>query len=300
MAEKTKSHLPSLQVLAKDSWELFKKTWVAYLKLVGLAIAYVFLALLIGLLLSLPITFGVIGSHFNIFSHLTPFDISALVLLILWFIFFFLSIIAIDVILPIVGIFILQGKKTSPIFALIKQAKPYFWPYFLTVFLTGLFVFGGIPLLLIPGLLIGFFFCFVAYEVVIDNQKYLTALKRSYFMVKNNFWEVLGRLIVLEVATIIVSSVLRRLSHGDGLLGLVNFLFAIFASWYARAYLYLLFKELRAKTTFPQQISITWIWVVSAIGWAIIILLLVGLASGLAHIPGWQPGHMSRVSPNAV
>src|SRR6185437_3171167 len=106
MAEKKTTSLPSIQQLAKDAWELFKETWVTYLKLVGLTIAYVFLAVLIGVLISLPVTFVVVGSGFQFFNHLTPFQIATLILLALWFILFFLSIIAIDVIFPIVSIFI--------------------------------------------------------------------------------------------------------------------------------------------------------------------------------------------------
>jgi hypothetical protein len=299
MAEKKPSSLPSIQQLAKDAWELFKDTWVAYLKLIGMTIAYVFIAVLAGVLISLPLAFGVIGSHAQIFNQLNPFQIATLVLLVLWFILFFLSIIVIDIIVPIVSIFILQGKKTTSIFELIKKSKPFFWPYFLTVLLSGLLAAGGLILFVIPALLIGFFFAFVTYEVVIENQSGRAALKRSYFMIKNNFWEVLGRLIVLEIAYIIISSILGRLAQGDGLLRLVQFLFGLFGSWYARAYIYLLYKEVRAKTIFPAQISIRWIWIVSAVGWGILILLLVGLSVGIANMPA-QPSHSHAIHGNAV
>ncbi len=119
-------------------------------------------------------------------------------------------------------------------------------------------------------------------------------------MIKNNFWEVLGRLLVLEIAVLIVSSLLSKLAAGDSLLGLVQFLFSIFASWYARAYVFLLYKQVRAKTIFPEQISMRWIWIVSAIGWAIIVLVLVGLGVGIAHLPQMQPSHGHAIHGNAV
>jgi hypothetical protein len=299
MAEK-KSELPSIQQLTKDAWELFKETWISYLKLIGLTIAYLFLALLIGVLISLPITFLAFGSHFQFFSNPSPFQIITIVLLGLWILLFFLSIIVIDVILPIVSIFILQGKKTTPLFDLIRQSKKFFWPFFLTLLLSGLLALGGMILLVIPGFLIAYFFAFVSYEVVIEGQKGSVALKRSYFMVKSHFWEVFGRLLVLELAMIIVSSVLGRLGAADSPLRLVQLLFSLFASWYARAYVYLLYKKVRAKTTFPAKISINWIWIVSVVGWAVFILVLVGLGVGLTHMPAAQPSHGQAIHGNPV
>lgn len=303
VVSKNNSGLPSIHQLAGDSWQLFKKTWTAYLKLLGLFIAYILLAILVGLLISLPITFVAIGSHFQLVNHLTPFNITILVLLGLWLILFFLSIIAIDIFFPIVSIFILQGKKTSPIFDLIRQAKRFFWIYFLAVLLSILATAGGMILFVIPGLLIAFFFTFVAFEVVVEGQSSSSALKRSYFMVKNHFWEVLGRLVVLELGIIIISSLLNRLSTSVGIIALVSFLFNIFVSWYARAYAYLLYKEVRAKTTFPQSISIRWIWVVAGIGWALFVLFLIAFAFGAAHVPGMMhpmhPRYMHRI-PNGA
>ena len=297
--------LPSIQQLAQDAWELFKKTWMAYLKLVGLAIAYIFLALLVGVLIVLPISFFVVGWHSQAFNQMTPFTIATLILFILWLILLFLSLIVIEITYPIASVFILQGKKASPLFDLLKATKPFFWPYFLAVLLSAFFVAGGMILLVIPGFLIAFFFSFVLYEVVVEGQKVQAALKRSYFIVKNNFWEVLVRLVVLEVAIVIVSSVLNRISGGDWLLGLVSFLFSVFASWYARAYVFLLYKELRAKTTFPTKISIEWIWIVSLIGWGIIVLLVFAFMSGAVYSPGrMHPMHNSHymrgTSPGAV
>ena len=277
--------LPSVTKLAEDSWELFKKTWTDYLKLVGLTIAYVFLALLIGVLIILPVSFIAFGSHFQLFDQPTPFTIIIMILLTVWLVLFFLSLVVIEILFPIASVFILQEKKNSSLFDLIKATKPYFWPYFLTVLLSGFLVAGSAVLLLIPGLLIAFFFSFVLFEVVIDGQKGGSALKRSYFMVKNNFWQVFIRVVVLEVAVIILTSIANRIAGKDVVLKLVQFFFSLFASWYARAYIYLLFKEVRARTSFPAKISINWIWVVSVIGWVIVILLIVAGASGFMHQP---------------
>ena len=279
------SSLPSIPDLFLDSWELFKETWVSYLKVLGLFVSYLFLAFLVGILISLPVTFVAIGSHFQIFRHLTPFHIATLILLGLWFILFFLSIIVIDIIFPIVSIIILQGNEEESIIDLIKQSKRFFWPYLLTALMSSLIIVGGMFLVVIPGLLIALFFAFITFEIVIEGKSGRTALQRSYFMVKTHFRGILVRLVLFGIAVIIISSILGRVAAANGLLQLIQFLFSFFVSWYARAYIFLLYKQVRERTTFPQSISIRWIWIVSVIGWGIIILLLVGALAGIVHMP---------------
>src|SRR5882672_1974436 len=195
MTEKKNANLPAIQTLFQDSWELFQRTFLSYLKLLGLGIAFLFLGVLIGILISLPVTVITIGNHFQIFHHITPFYTTILVLLGLWAVLYLLSILAMGVIFPIVSILIFQEEKAESLFDLIKQSKQLFWPYFLTMLLSGVLVFGGMALLVIPGIVIAIFFSFVAYEVVLENQSGSHALQRSYVMVKHYFWQVVGRLV---------------------------------------------------------------------------------------------------------
>lgn len=299
MTEKNSPLLPSIQSLFQDSWVLFKKTWVTYLKLVGLGIAFLFLGALIGILIALPVSFIIVGSHFEVFRHLTPFHIATLILLALWAVLYILSIIAMGILFPIAGILILQGSKATLI-DLLKQAKQYFWPYFLTMILSGFLILGGISILFIPGIVIGIFFVFAAYEVVLQKQKGVSALARSYFMVKSDFWQILGRILLLEIIIGIAINVVDRIIGGGALLGLVQFVLSILATWYLRAYIFLLYKQVRQRTTFPQSISMRWIWIVSAIGWAIAILFFVALGIGLAHLPWGQQNHMQGYMDSAA
>lgn len=293
--------LPSVQILAKDAWELFKETWVTYIKLSALAVVYIFLAILVGGLLILSIVFSGGGTTpLAAFSHPSLFTIIAGILFIVWCIIFFFSVFAIDIIFPIASVFILQRNNAPKIFDLIKSTKPFFWSYFIVALLTFFLVFGGIMLFVIPGILIGFFFSFVLYEVVIENHKGKMALKHSYFMIKNNFWQVFVRLALLEVAIFLVTSVTNRIASRDLLLGLVQFLFSVFISWYTRAYTFVLYKEVRSRTTFPEGISINWIWIVATVGWVVGVLALVGFGYAMMHLPHPQPTHMHRVSPGAV
>lgn len=295
MVQKHNSNLPPIQQLIQDAWQLFTKTWVAYLKLVGLFISFVFLALLVGILISLPITFVALGSHLQIFNHLTPFTSIMLVLFAVWFVLFLLSLIAIGFITSIVSIFILQGKEKTPIFDLVKQSKKFFWPYFLTTLLGGLAAIGGIMLFVLPGLLIAYFFAFVSFEVVIDEKAKQEALKRSYYMIKTHFWDILGRVLILDVGVSIIMAILHSIVKESASFGLVQFLGILFVGFYARAYIYLLYKEVRAKTTFPQQISIRWIWIVSSIGWVLIIFFATMLAFNASRLQGMMMHHSHQI-----
>lgn len=294
MAEKKEKSLPSISQLLEESWRLFEKTSLTYLKLFGLSVVAVLLAVLIGVLFAFPLSFVTFGSHSVDLNHLTLFPITMIILLMVWFILFILLFIAIAVITPIVGVFILQEKKGS-LFQLIKQSKQFFWQYFLAALLSGVVTFGGIILFFIPGLLFAVFFTFVLYEVVMEQQSGSTALKKSYFLVKNNFWEVIVRLFVLEIGLIIISVILNRLAGGNWLLNLVRFLFSIFSMWYSRAYVYLLYKQLREHTTLSSHISFRWIWILSSIGWVLLIFFASMLIFNASHLQGMMRMHSHRI-----
>ncbi|HWY79894.1 MAG TPA: hypothetical protein VNW29_06065 [Candidatus Sulfotelmatobacter sp.] len=285
------TELSSITQLFQESWKLFKRTWISYVKLVGLGFAYIILAVLIGVLIALPIIFIAVGSHFQIFQHLTLFNIVTLVLLSFWFILFFLSIIAIEIIFPIISILILQEKKVESLIVLMKQGKSYFWMYFLTSLLAWFVVIGSLGLFVIPGVFIVFCFTFVTYEVVLENQSGTAALQRSYYLVKSHFWEVMGRLLLIEAIVGIMSSVVNRIAFDNFFLVLVYLLYTLFIGWYVRAYIFLLYKQLRTATSVPQKISIRWIWLVTAIGWFILIVFLVALIISGWHFPWMQQRH---------
>jgi len=283
--------LPSLTIFFQQSWELFKKTWTLYLKLVGLAIAYLFLALLIGILISLPITFDTVVSYVQLFNHLTPFQIADLVLMVAWMILFFLSLIAMSVIFPIVSIFILEGKKDLPLFMLVKQSKKYFWITLLAMLLCGYFVIGGLSLFVLPGIIISILFSFTTYEIVLGQQTVQHALKRSYLMVKNNFWAVVGRVLLVEIGAQIILNIFKRIAPGDVLFVIVYVLLSLLLGWYIQSYLFLLYKQIHKTVDFSRPVSLRWVWIVSSIGWVVLILIGISVITFLSnmHIPSTRP-----------
>lgn len=299
-------NLTSIQELIQDAWELFQKTAVIYIKLLGVAIAFLLLGALIGVMIILPLSFTAFSSpHFNNFNQLAPFPSVLLVLLIIWSILYIVSFIVIGLVFPVVSIFVFDGEYNLSIFDLIKKSKKFLLPYFLTSLLSALLIFGGLFIFVVPGIVIAIFFAFVGYEVVLEGQSGRAALKRSYFLVKCNFWEVILRAVTLQIGLVIISTVLTQLAGSNWLLNLVKFLFSIFSVWYSRAYFYLLYKQLRAKSTLPSNISIQWIWIVSGIGWALVLIVAgVFTGSGLQMPHMTHPRHLSPLKysppPGAV
>lgn len=278
--------LSSIQKLVQDSWELFQKTAIVYCKLLGLAIAFLFLGGLIGVLIILPLSFTAFSApHFNNISQLAPFPSILLIILLVWSILYLITLIIIGLIFPIVSIYVFDGRNISSIFDLIKQSKRYLLPYFLTSLLSVFLIFGGIFVFVIPGIIIAIFFAFVGYEVVLEDKTGRTALKSSYYLVKSNFWEVILRAAVLQIGLVLISTILTQLAGANWLLNLVKFLFSIFSVWYARAYFYLLYKQLRARTTKTSPLSLVWIWIVSGIGWVLILIIGTAFSIGVFQTP---------------
>ncbi len=304
MTEKKISKLPSLQQLAQAAWELFQKTAISYLKLFGLTLASLFVGVLIGISISLPISLAFFGSNLHNFNHLANFPVFGAILIVLWFILYLVLIIAIGIVFPIVSIFILQMKGSSSLFDLIKQSKRYVIPYLLTSLLSAFITFGGVILFFIPALLIGVFFIFMPYEVILEKQSGRQALVRSYVMVKNHFLEIVLRLFVFEIGYLIISSVFNHLAGESFLLRFIQFLFIVFSMWYFRSYLYVLYTQIRERTTFPQHISLRWIWIVSGIGWLLTILILIAVGFGISHFHSMmhpvRPVHNHRLPPGTV
>jgi hypothetical protein len=301
---KESSELSSVQKLIQDSWKLFQETVVSYIKLFGLSFACLFLCVLVGILIALPLSFTAFAAHFTNFNHLTTFPLTMVVLFIIWIVICLIAIVIISLIFPVASILIFEQKNVSSVFDMLKQTRRHLLPYFGTSLLSWFVIFGGGVLFILPGILIGIFFSFTGYEVVLEGKSGRAALKGSYLLVKSHFWEVVIRVIILEVGFLIISSVLTHLAGKDIVISLVKFLFSVFSYWYTRAYFYLLYKQLKKTTTVPGSVSLLWIWIVSGAGWVFLVLIAGAFAFGVAHIPGlMHPKHeliVPHTSQNAV
>lgn len=284
LVERKDNSLPllSLQNHFKESWQLFKQTFLSYLKLIGIGIVLLIGLIILGLIIVTPLTISLGGTMPGFFSNPSPLQIIGLLLMVVLgivsaavFIIFFLF-------LSIGGIFILAHQKRLSIGELFTRAKPLIVPYLFVSVIVGFVTTGGWFVLIIPGLLFSLFFIFVSYIVVLEKKSGLVALKRSYALVKANFWKVVSRILIIQVIIFAGSYLFETLAEQNDIFGLFSFIFSIVAGWFTQVYMYLLYKQL-STNTHPAQVNLRWIWITAVIGW----LLAIGfiMALGTTQLP---------------
>jgi hypothetical protein len=87
------------------------------------------------------------------------------------------------------------------------------WPLFLVALLQGLIVFGGLVLLIVPGILFLVWYSFSQFAVILENKQGLDALAWSKSIVEGHFWRVLwklfgGPLIIMLVYSVLIGMVI--------------------------------------------------------------------------------------------
>jgi hypothetical protein len=70
------------------------------------------------------------------------------------------------------------------------------WPTIYTSLLTGLVIFGGTVLFIVPGIIFSVWYVFSTYAVILDNKKGGVALKFSKSLVIGRWWRMVWRIVV--------------------------------------------------------------------------------------------------------
>lgn len=255
------SSLPSISDLISASWAIFTKK-VFTLILVDLltvlaVVVVVIVAVLVGLGLGL--------THISLTTLGGPILIAGIILAIL----IAISLIIIFTISAAASAFIIADEAKLSVGDAIKKSFPVILPIIIVGVLTALLVFGGLFVLVIPGIVIYFLLYFSYLEVILGNKRSFEALRGSYNLVSHYFWQVVLRILVLSAIYLIVDLIMGELKS-ILLLELVNFLLGIFST----IYIITLYKQLVAITA-PYRSSLNLISVIALIGWIIIILLVV-------------------------
>jgi len=118
----------------------------------------------------------------------------------------------------------------------------------LVAFLVGITVAVGFILLIIPGIIFLTLLSVSIPAVVIENRRGTDAMKRSWNLAKENFWHVLGVIIVAAIITGIVGSILRSLG-GDNWFGawIFSAIAQILTAPFSALVSVLLYLDLRAR-----------------------------------------------------
>jgi len=284
----TKS-LPSVSVFFNETWALYKKVAVPFifLSIIQLIISLlVFLGLALGGLL-IGLALGLGGGLSNLqnlgqmsFEQMMPMiaGIAAGV-----------GIFSLVIVIAIINLgsafqaslILLTARYEGKIGVgkALTEGFKYVVPVLIVSLITLLLVLGGFFLFLIPGILMGILMSFAAFEVVLENRKPLAALKASISMVSQNFWSVVGRMVLIWLASVAVYIVLGIVESilSESVASLLGFIFNIALMPLGLVAMTILYRHTKAASA-EKPVSMTWMWITALIG-AIIGVSLITLVA---------------------
>ena len=272
----TVGKLPPFSLLYKESWQLLRRTFSSVVKLFLLSILAIFgvVAILAGGVFIGSLVIPSLGA-FNAVIF-----IGAFVLLI----FYIVSVVYISSVSQITYVKIFVSETNLPLLQTIKDSKHLIIPYFTTLLLAQLLIVGGLSLFILPGIVFGCFFLFVTFVIVVENLRGKEALKRSYQLIKPNFWRIFGAIALVVVPLNIISQLLSRMAEENNWIFLIAIPFSIGISLYTQALSVVLYKRVKAITP-TTPVNMKWVWVVAIIGWVVGAALLIFTVSMIAMNP---------------
>lgn len=109
---------------------------------------------------------------------------------------------------------VVDGKGLKLV-ATYKEAFPKIWTYFVISLLYLLVVLGGIVLLVIPGVVFALWFNFVGFIVVLNGFGVKKTFQESKKLVKGRIWQILYRIIVINLAIALVNIIFSEIKYLD-------------------------------------------------------------------------------------
>ena len=279
----------SVSDLITRSWERFKISWRSLL-LITLAV-YVFS--FVGIVIVAIILFGggalTAMSSGNINNNLMQvLSTMAPVAIVLFLIYLLLMLVVGAISGAAMMLAVDKAEQKPSVGSLVQKGFKLFWPMVLTSLLVAFLTLGGLFVFVVPGILISIYLVFSTYEVVLNGQKTSQALRNSATIIGQNFGTLVLRYLVMVGIAIaiglvggILQDVTEKVAGLSGLINLVVMVSGMALSGYMIVYMYFLYTEARALTDFKRPASLTWMWIVSVIGWVIGVILMVALGAGI-------------------
>ena len=287
--------MPSVKTLFLESWETLKASF-------GSMFILSLLGSIVGIILFFSTMIGIAGVGFlsvlsqgsdktkmltSIESYLTPTVLGHIGLALI--IAIICSIVIKTVTTIAIYIAIAKSADKPNIGTCLGSGISLLIPVVVMGLVTSVIGFGSWFLLIIPAILIGLFFQFVTYELVLGEKKWFSSLSGSVQIMSQHFGEVLIRMFALwgvvylgmylpiYILRMIVAAAAKSApaeALGVNLiLGIVQFIFGIVVGFYSVVYSVKTYQHAKSVTDTTIKPKMTWIWVVSIVGWLIAIML---------------------------
>ncbi len=274
--------LPSIKQLLNESWDGFTKSMLNLfiVNVIGL-VAYLLLFILI------IIVFATVGVGVLSVVNMKSVESVASTLLapsvitaaIIGGLVFLVASIIISFVMQIGSVIAVSDYKQRPsVGSIIRRSFSFIIPLLVVSILIGIINLGAFFVFILPAILFYFFFMFSPFEVILGNQKGISALKRSMAMVVHNFGGVLIRVLVLigvYIAVVVfIPNILLKIEPATGtIVNIFTFFLSFLISWFMLSYMITLYKHAKATVGEEEKSSIKWVWVVSIIGWIIALMV---------------------------
>jgi len=285
---KSKNKLPPVRTLIEESWHLLTAKALKLLILVGLVFAVLFALVIVLMILGLVFAGGLgLGSFSDpaAFSSLLsqPSVIGGFGILLG---FFVVSIIALTIAVQAANILILGDESEIAdevsVISYIKQGFSHVWKLFLLGIMMIISIYGGFFLFIIPGIIVSIFLMFSLFILVIEKTSVIESMRLSVARVSQFFGAIIGRVLLLWVIMIAAQMIIGSFGSNDsmaGIVALLSMILSIGGSWFAMAYTYKIYVHTREAYDPEKKSSMTWIWVVTVLGWVIGGLIIFGIMS---------------------
>jgi|GEM_PF-2582922 len=285
--------LPSVSLFFKETWMLYQKVAVPFilLSLIQLVVFFVVLlglgvgALLIGLALGLGGSVSKLqNSGFMSIDQMMPLIGGVAATVGIFSVVFLAAINYLSSSFQ-ASLILLTAKYKGKISMgeVLNQGFKRVVPVFVLSVIMFILIFGGLLLFIIPGLVMGILMSFAVFEVVLENRKPLAAIKSSISMVSQNFWSIVGRLVLISFATLgmylLLGIVQSIFSEAIG--GLVNIVFNIALMPLGLVFMTVLYQHTKAASEL-RPVSMIWMWCISLVGLIIGVSLSILIAQPLS------------------
>lgn len=268
--------LPSIGLLFKDSWQTFTKS---ILNLFILNVLGIIIYLVLGALAVL--VFMIFGAGSVLLQKgiagLATMSPSTIIILIGIAAVFGGLFFIVGAVLQVASVLIVNAPGEISVGTSFKRSFRFVIPLLLTGILTFVLTSGAFFVFFIPAILFYFLLIFVQFEVILNNQRWTGAVKRSVLLISSNFGGIFIRLILLVFLYLgyaILVGLIRKIGpETQTLLEIISFLVNIFLGWFVLSYSVTLYKQAAVGLENQEGKSILWMWIVAAIGWFLAIVI---------------------------
>lgn len=254
---------------------LFKKSWDRVqnhlLRLFLLAVTFFVSGIILLLLTALLIS---LAGFFSPVTTATTYSSTTTILAVVTFLIVIILMMIGMITLNIATIIVLA--ETQPGLSLmgtIKLATRKIGPMLIFGLLSGFVVFGGLVLLVIPGILFSILLTMSGYYIVLDNLSPIEAMRKSVYAVSKSFGVIFIRIAALFGLSFVAGIIINMLTSQSGLVWLLgsilSLIFNLIYGWVSIAFMMFVFQDSK-KAAGEGRGKLLPMIIVAILGWMVI------------------------------